>query len=136
MTFEKLKVFQAALDLRVAIQRITTPFPKTELFGMVSQLRQAAGSVTRNIAEGEGRLTMGERRQFLSNARGSLYEVQSELLAARRLHYIDEPTLRATLKLAVDVGCLLAGYIRYVQRRDRSSSTRKLNERSTNNVQR
>lgn len=117
-TFEDLKVFQCAMDLRVDVHRMTESFPKHELFGIVSQLRRAAGSVVRNIAEGQGRLTLGEWRQFLSHARGSLYEVEAELIAAWRLDYIDEPTLRAKQHQARKVGRMLAGLIRYVHNRE------------------
>lgn len=121
-TFEDLKVFQAALDLRVESHRMTSAFPREELFGIVSQLRRAAGSVTRNIAEGQGRLTLGEWRQLLSHARGSLYEVEAELIASHKLGYIDESTLRALRERARKVGRMLAGLIRYVQMRERTSN--------------
>jgi four helix bundle protein len=124
-TFEDLKVFQSAMDLRVMLHRITEPFPKSELFGIVSQLRRAAGSVTRNIAEGQGRLTFGEWRQLLSEARGSLFEVESELIAAQRLGYIDEATLRDTQNHARKVGAMHMGLIRYVQRREAAAKQRK-----------
>ena len=123
-TFEDLKVFQTAMDLRVDIQRMTESFPRHELFGIVAQLRRASGSVVRNIAEGQGRLTLGEWRSFLSHARGSLYEVEAELIAAWRLGYIDEPTLRSKQKQTRDVGRLLAGLIRYVQARQRATGNR------------
>ena len=116
--FEDLRVFQAAMDLRVDIHRMTETFPKHELFGIVSQLRRAAGSVVRNIAEGQGRLTLGEWRQLLSQARGSLYEVEAELIAAWRLGYIDEDTLRPKQEQARAVGQMLAGLIDYVRRRE------------------
>ncbi len=97
---------------------MTESFPKHELFGSVSQLRRAAGSVVRDIAEGQGRLTYGEWRLLLSHARGSLYEVEAELIAAWRLDYIDEVTLRSKQKQARAVGQMLAGLIRYVQSRE------------------
>ena len=119
--FEDLEVFQVALDLRVEIHRVTADFPKHELFGIVSQLRRAAGSVVRNIAEGHGRLTFGEWRQFLSQARGSLFEVEAELIAAHRLGYVDEAALRDLRDRANQVGSKLMGLIRYVQRREREA---------------
>ena len=123
--FEDLKVFQAAMDLRVDVHRMTKTFPKDELFGIVSQLRRAAGSVVRNIAEGQGRLSFGEWRQLLSHARGSLFEVEAELIAAHRLDYIEEAKLRELQNRAREVACLLAGLIRYVQRREAQSHARK-----------
>jgi four helix bundle protein len=116
--FEDLKVFQTALELRVEIHRLTAKFPKDELFGMVAQLRRAAGSVARHIAEGQGRLTFGEWRQLLSQGRGSLFEVEAELIAAHKLGYIDEPTLAAIREKTNEVGRMLMGLIRYVQQRE------------------
>ncbi|MGZ5451740.1 MAG: four helix bundle protein [Thermoanaerobaculia bacterium] len=122
-SFEDLLVFQAAMELRVDVHRMTEGFPRHELFGIVSQLRRAAGSVTRNIAEGQGRLTRGEWRQFLGQARGSLYEVEAELIASHRLGYIDEATMRDKQKQARAVGRMLAGLIRYVQKGVRSCAS-------------
>ena len=133
-TFEDLRVFQAAMDLRVDIQRMTRAFPRDELFGIVSQLRRAAGSITRNIAEGQGRLTLGEWLNFLGNARGSLYEVESELIASWRLEYIDETTLRQTQRRLRDVACQLAGLIKYVQTRVNKQAKRS-GQRATGNGQ-
>jgi four helix bundle protein len=127
-SFEDLDVFQSAMDLRVDIHRLTESFPKHELFGIVSQLRRAAGSVVRNIAEGQGRLTFGEWRQFLGQARGSLYEVEAELIAALRLGYINEEALRTQQQHARKVGRMLAGLIRYV--RTREIAARHRNEQS------
>jgi four helix bundle protein len=129
-TFEDLKVFQAALALRVEVHRITRTFPKDELFGIVSQLRRAAGSVTRHIAEGQGRLTFGEWRQLLSQGRGSLFEVEAELLAAHSLGYIDETTLRTMQTHVRQVGGMLMGLIRYVQRREAAAHSRKSSRNS------
>lgn len=128
--FEDLEVFQTALDLRVEIHRVTADFPKHELFGIVAQLRRAAGSVVRNIAEGHGRLTFGEWRQFLSQGRGSLFEVEAELIAAHRLGYIDGAALHELRERVNDVGGKLMGLIRYVLRRERES--RRLRNASRN----
>jgi len=123
-TFEDLKVFQAALMLRVEVHHMTQTFPRHELFGIVSQIRRAAGSVTRHIAEGQGRLTFGEWRQLLSQGRGSLFEVEAELLAARELGYINEATLRAMQRRVREVGGMLMGLIRYVRRREEQARSR------------
>ena len=81
-------------------------------------------SVVRDIAEGQGRLTYGEWRLLLSHARGSLYEVEAELIAAWRLDYINEATLRSKQEQARAVGQMLAGLIRYVQQRENASKRR------------
>lgn len=115
-TFEDLKVFRAALVLRIDIHRATSSFPKDELFGMVSQLRRAAGSVMRHL--GPGASDIRGVAQMLSQGRGSLFEVESELISAQALGYLDDTTYRKLRMQARDVGCLLMGLIRYVKRRE------------------
>ena len=130
--FEDLKVFQAALELRVEIHHLTARFPRHEWFGMVSQLRRAAGSVTRHIAEGQRRLTFGEWRQMLSQGRGSLFEVESELIAAHKLGYVDEETLHTIRASVNEVGRMLTGLIRYVRRRELQERTNRTSKLARN----
>jgi len=78
----------------VSIYQLTKTFPSDERFGLTQQLRRAAVSVVSNIAKGQGRLSDGEWRQFLSHARGALYEVQAQVIAAHRLEYTDLETSR------------------------------------------
>ena len=70
-----LIVWQKAMDLVVRVYRESESFPKTELYGLTSQVRRAAVSVPANIAEGQGRRLVGEYVHFLGNARGSLLEL-------------------------------------------------------------
>jgi four helix bundle protein len=83
--FQDLLVWQRAMEMTVAVYRLTRTLPADELYGLVSQLRRAAVSVASNIAEGRGRLTEGEFRQFLGLAQGSNYEVQTQILVAKKL---------------------------------------------------
>lgn len=84
-SFRDLTVWQRSMQLAVAVYRMTGDFPREELYGLTSQLRRCAVSVPSNIAEGQGRLTTGEFRQFLGIARGSNSELQTQLEIARRL---------------------------------------------------
>jgi four helix bundle protein len=113
--FEDLDAFQKAVDLSVAIYRATASFPDDERFELRKQLRCAAISVLSNIAEGQGRLTNGEWRQFLSHARGSLFEVQAQLIVAERLNFIDAATHRDLRSAVINAGRPLAGLIDYVR---------------------
>ena len=117
-TFEDLQVFQAAIRLMVDVYRITESFPKREIYGLAAQMQRASVSVVSHIGEGQGRLTFGEWRQLLSQGRGSLYEVEAQTIASRELGYIDEQSYEHLRSRARDVGRLLAGLIKYVQRRE------------------
>lgn len=117
-TFEDLQGFQAAIRLMVDVYRSTESFPKRELYGLAAQMQRASVSVVSHIGEGQGRLTFGEWRQLLSQGRGSLYEVEAQTIASRELGYIDEQSYEYLRSRARDVGRLLAGLIKYVQRRE------------------
>jgi four helix bundle protein len=80
--YRRLKVWQRAVELVNHIYACTELFPKHELYGLANQLRRASVSVPSNIAEGQGRMTEGECRQFLGNARGSLHEVDTQVYIA------------------------------------------------------
>ncbi len=87
--FEKLRVYQDALDFSKQIYQVTKRFPKDELFGLTSQLRRAASSVSLNIAEGSS-LTKTEFKNFLRRSRGSVYECVAVLSLAADNDYISE----------------------------------------------
>ena len=115
--FEDLKVFHAAIDLMVDVYRATEKYPKTETYGLVWQLRRASISVLSHIAEGQGRLTWGEWRQLLSEARGSLYEIEAQLIASEKLGYVTGDAYSHLRSRTKQIGPLLAGLIRYIRRR-------------------
>jgi four helix bundle protein len=75
--FQDLSVWQRAMELTVSVYGLTKTFPREEIYGLTSQLRRASVSIASNIAEGRGRRTDGEFRQFLGIAQGSTYEVQT-----------------------------------------------------------
>ena len=77
-TYQDLRVWQSAMELTTAVYHATRKFPADEIYGLSSQLRLASVSVPSNIAEGKGRSSDKELLQFLSRARGSIYEVQTQ----------------------------------------------------------
>jgi len=87
-SFKDLRVWQEAMKFAVAVYRVTSNFPKHELYGLSQQLRRAAVSIPSNIAEGKGHHSDREFRKFLLHARGSLLEVQTQLMIAQDLQYI------------------------------------------------
>ena len=88
--YQKLLVWQEAMDLVAGVYRVTERLPATERFGLCQQLRRAAVSIPSNIAEGAGRHSDKEFIRFLNIANGSLLEVETQLLIALQLKYIEE----------------------------------------------
>jgi len=91
-SYRQLLVWQKAKTLAVLVYKVTENFPKSETYGLTSQMRRAAVSVASNIAEGQGRLTVGEFRYFLGQARGSLLELETQIAIARDLNLVDSET--------------------------------------------
>jgi four helix bundle protein len=85
-----LQVWQLGVELAVACYEVTKDFPKSEAFGMTSQIRRASTAVPANIAEGYGRNSRGDYLRFLQIARGSLMEVQTHLTICVRVGLADE----------------------------------------------
>jgi len=88
--YQRLLVWQEAMDLVAGVYRVTERLPATERFGLCQQLRRAAVSIPSNIAEGAGRHSDKEFIRFLNIANGSLLEVETQLLIALQLKYIEE----------------------------------------------
>ena len=114
-SYRDLVAWNKAMELVTEIYRVTHNFPKEELFGLMSQLRRAAVSIPSNIAEGKGRLSKGEFRQFLGNARGSLAEVETQILIAQNLNYLNEVETNSLLTKVEEVGKILNGLISAVK---------------------
>ncbi|RZJ18902.1 MAG: four helix bundle protein [Brevundimonas sp.] len=112
-----LKVWQISLDVTETLYRLTAAWPKHEQYGLVSQVRRAAVSVPANIAEGAGRRTPGEFMHFVGIARGSLAELETLLIVARRLEYVDEPTYRAIFNDLLELGRMATGLLRSLEER-------------------
>lgn len=110
-SYRDLVVWQKAMDFVAEVYRLTRSFPKEELYGITSQLRRAAVSIPSNIAEGQGRQTTGEFRQFLGHARGSILETETQILLSERLEYLDHETADGLLKQASEVGRILNGLL-------------------------
>jgi len=95
----------------------TQDFPKAELYGLTSQLRRAAVSIPSNIAEGQGRSPKGEFKQFLGHARGSLLELETQILIAQQLGYLPTERIQILLDGAAETGRILNGLLASLDRR-------------------
>ena len=96
--FQKLVIWQEAMEIVQAVYVATRTFPKEEVYGLVSQMQRAAVSIPSNIAEGAGRNTDKEFANFLSIAQGSSFELQTQVLLAKRLGYMSEQACDQLLK--------------------------------------
>ena len=106
-----LRVWQEAMKLTTEVYKSTADFPKHELYGLSQQIRRAAVSVPSNIAEGKGHRSDKEFVHFLLHARGSLLEVQTQIMIAQELQYLGKEEGLRLLALAEGVGRALSGLI-------------------------
>jgi len=103
-SFKDLRVWQEAMKFTVEVYRATSRFPRHELYGLSQQLRQAAVSVPSNIAEGKGHRSDREFGNYLLHARGSLLEVQTQIMIAKELQYISSEEAEHLLASADAIG--------------------------------
>jgi four helix bundle protein len=108
-SYRDLLVWQKAMLLAEAVYVATRELPKEEVYGLTAQMRRAAVSVVSNVAEGQARQTRGEFLQFLGHARGSLAELETQIILAARLSLASPTAERSLLYLIADVGRLLNG---------------------------
>ena len=111
--YRDLVVWQKARKLAVAIYSATRTFPKDEIFGMTQQMRRAALSVACNIAEGHGRRSAKDLLYFLGIARGSLLELETQIVIATDLAYLETDSANSLIHQTLDVTRLLNGLIRH-----------------------
>jgi four helix bundle protein len=109
--FQDLTVWQRAIEMNVAVYRLTATFPKQEMYGLSSQMQRASVSVASNIAEGRGRLTPGEFKNFLGMAQGSNYEVQTQMAIVRAIGIGNTSLLDQANNLSIEVGRMLSSFI-------------------------
>lgn len=109
--FHELTVWQRSVELTVCIYTLTKSFPRDEMYGLTSQMRRASVSVASNIAEGRGRLSPAEFRQFLGLAQGSVFELKTQLEVARRVEMAGREALNQALSLSEEVSKMLASFI-------------------------
>ncbi|MFH1264180.1 MAG: four helix bundle protein [Planctomycetota bacterium] len=107
--YRQLIVWEKAMDFVELLYRTTALFPKEELYGLTAQMRRAAVSIPSNIAEGQGRDTAADFVRFLSIARGSVKEVETQVLIARRLGYINVQKEAELTALTDEMSRLITG---------------------------
>lgn len=101
--FQNLKIWQKAMDIAVKTYLISAEFPKEEKFGLTSQIRRSAVSISSNIAEGSGRNTNGEFKNFLGIANGSSNELCTQLILSQRLNLISMEQVQPLIDELIEV---------------------------------
>ena len=117
VSYRDLRVWQEAMDLTVAVYRLTS-FPREEIYGLTSQIRRSAASVAANIAEGYGRNTTGSYVQFLNTSRGSLNELETHLLLSVRIGYGQQSTIDELVANAAKLGKQISALIKSLRAAD------------------
>lgn len=115
-SYRDLVAWQKSMALVTEVYRASQKFPKEEVFGLMSQTRRAAISIPSNIAEGHARTSKKEFQYFLSNARGSLAELETHLTIAYQLTYINETAINQLLDRVGEIGRILNGLISSLKR--------------------
>lgn len=111
-SFRDLNSWSESYKLAVLIYKITNTFPPSELYSLTSQMRRCAISISSNIAEGFSRQGFKEKLQFYYTAKGSLTELQNQLLIAQGINYLDEENFNNLYEQSVLAGKLLTGLIK------------------------
>jgi len=113
-THKDLDVWKESLELVTQIYELTKRFPKDEIYGLTSQIRRSAVSIPANIAEGAARNSKKEFIQFLHIGLGSLAELETELIIAKNLNYLNDNDDNIFIKLDI-IGKMLTGLIKSLQ---------------------
>jgi four helix bundle protein len=123
-TFEDLEVYQVAREFRRAMYRVAKRLPEEEKFGLVSQIRRAAVSLTNNIAEGHGRFHFLEQIKFMLQARGSLEQLLDDLNVCEDEEHLAIAEIERLKQEGWRVHKLINGYIRFLRSRTAKISSR------------
>jgi len=124
-SFRDLIVWQKSLDLADAIYTVTDSFPSTEMYGLTNQLRRAGVSIPSNIAEGHSRQSTLEYKRFLSIAKGSLAEVETQLMIAHRRRYLHSDKLKELLLLSGEIERMLVALMKNLRKKEAGKGIRK-----------
>ena len=117
-SFKDLVAWQKAMDLADTIHEMTAEFPQREMYRLADQMRRAAVSIPSNIAEGQARFSKRDFRYFLRDARGSLAELETQVLIAERRHYLTPQQSASLEERVVELGRILNGLMNSIQVED------------------
>lgn len=108
-------VWQKSMELAIEVYKLTKDFPREEVYGLTSQIRRSAVSIPSNIAEGHGRLNRRVFQQFLGIARGSTYELQTQLDLAKALQMAPSDLIENAMRLSQEIGRMIFSLLQSTQ---------------------
>jgi four helix bundle protein len=117
--YRELIAWQKAMDLVNAVYDATEAFPKREVYSLTDQIRRAAVSIPSNIAEGQAHYSNREFVHYLRHSRGSLAELETQILISQRRNYISDTQAAGLLKQTDEVGRILSGLINSLKRSEK-----------------
>ena len=117
-SYQQLVAWQKAMDLVVAVYKVTENFPQREVYGLTNQMRRAAVSIPSNIAEGQGRNTAKDFCNFLSIALGSIQELETQMTLSHRLGFLAEAELLPLMEHVGEVGRITNGLLTSLRQKD------------------
>ena len=117
-SYQKLEVYNLSKEIVKETYKITSKFPKSEIYGLISQMNRAAISISSNIAEGSGRETNKDKAHFISMAYGSLMEVSCQIEITTEIGYVDKEIYEKYIKLCVNLSVKLNNYRKYLHKND------------------
>ncbi|RIK86707.1 MAG: hypothetical protein DCC67_02525 [Planctomycetota bacterium] len=112
--YRDLKVWQLGIDLALEVYRLTVGFPNSEQYGLTSQLRRAAVSIASNVAEGHARKTAREMQRYANIAKGSLAELETQLIIAHKLGFVAEQNFEKVMQMAEQESRMLSGLLKSI----------------------
>ncbi len=113
--YKELTVWQRSVDLATAIYKSTSGFPRSELYGITSQIRRCAVSISSNIAEGAGRSTDRDFVRFLHIANGSSYELEAQLIISNKLSYLNQSDFNKLNNSLIEIQKMLYTLIKRIE---------------------
>ena len=114
-SYKELIVWQKSIELVIQIYKVTKAFPKEEMYGLTSQMQRAAVSIPSNIAEGHERNSSKEFVQFLYISRGSLAELETQVIIAEKLGYINQEEKTCILNDCYEIGKMINGLLKSIK---------------------
>ncbi len=110
--FRDLKIWQRSVEFSVRVYSVTREFPEAEKYGLISQIRRCSVSISSNIAEGAGRRSNKDFLNFLSIARGSAFELETQLIISEKLKFINKEDFESLCDELIEIQNMLFGFMK------------------------